>query len=128
MVQQLSTNTLTPEQQKALGEVKAQMQAAVTASAISNAVTSATKGTAATNVSALSSLQSTDLASQANVLIEQAKGLVTNKNYKEALGVLQQLTTVKLTPEQQKLVTDLKTQAQAAMASSALTNFFGGRK
>ena len=73
--------------------------------------------------------------SQTQALIEKAKGLVTNEKYKDALAVVQQLASVKLTPEQQTLVDGLKTQIQTALAksaagdaASALGNILGGKK
>lgn len=55
------------------------------------------------------------MTAQAQTLIDKAKGLVDSKP-QEAMGVLSQLTNLKLTPEQQKVVDDLKAKAQAALA------------
>jgi hypothetical protein len=73
--------------------------------------------------------------SQAQTLIDKAKGLVTDEKYKDALTVLQQLSNVKLTDEQQKLVDSLKAQIQTALANTAGTNaaaalnsILGGKK
>jgi hypothetical protein len=72
---------------------------------------------------------------QASGLIYNAQGLVKDQKYQDALNVVQQLSTLKLTPEQQKLVDGLKTQIQAALAkatgadaASALGNVLGGKK
>jgi hypothetical protein len=72
---------------------------------------------------------------QAQALIDRAKGLVTEQKYQEALGSLGQLSNLKLTPEQQKLVDDLKAQIQSALAkaiptnaASALGGALGGKK
>jgi hypothetical protein len=74
-------------------------------------------------------------STQAEQLIDKAKGLVGTEKYQEALSVVQQLTNMKLTPEQQKLVDDLKAQIQTALAkaagtnaASALGNILGGKK
>jgi hypothetical protein len=68
-------------------------------------------------------------------LIDTAKGLVTDQKYQEALNVVQQLSSQKLTAEQQTLVDGLKAQIQAALtkaagtnAASALGNILGGKK
>ena len=60
-------------------------------------------------------------STQAQGLIDKAKSLVAGSNYPEALSTLQQLTNVKLTPDQQKLVDDLKAQIQKAMGASSKT-------
>lgn len=58
-------------------------------------------------------------ASKAQELITQAKGLVDAKKYADASNILQQLAALKLTPEQQKLVEDLKATIQQALAKQA---------
>jgi hypothetical protein len=74
-------------------------------------------------------------STQAEQLVDKAKGLVGSEKYQEALNTVQQLTNMKLTPEQQKLVDDLKAQIQTALAkaagtnaASALGNILGGKK
>jgi hypothetical protein len=74
-------------------------------------------------------------ASQIEGLIYNAKGLVANQQYQDALNVIQQLSSMKLTAEQQKLVDSLKAQIQTALAkvtgsdaASALGNVLGGKK
>lgn len=56
---------------------------------------------------------------QAQGSIDKVKALIAEKNYTEALAAVQDLSAMKLTPEQQKLVDDLKVQAQKAMADAA---------
>jgi hypothetical protein len=62
-----------------------------------------------------------DATAKANALIEQAKTLIGQTKYTEALNTLQQLGNVKLTPEQEKLVASLKEQIQKAMAAGSAT-------
>lgn len=58
-------------------------------------------------------------SAQAQSLIDKAKGLVEAKKYPEAMDMVKQLSSMKLTADQQKLVDDLKALIQKQMAGSA---------
>ena len=49
-------------------------------------------------------------ATQAQGLIDQTKALLSEKKYQDALGAVQKLASLKLSPEQQTLVAGLKTE------------------
>ena len=60
--------------------------------------------------------------SQAQGFIDKAKAYVSEKKYTEALDSLKGLSNLKLTPEQQKIVDDLKAQIQKALASAGASD------
>ena len=80
----------------------------------------AAKPAAEQAVKAVSETANTAVAeatAKANTLIAQAQSLMGQSKYTEALNIVQQLSSLKLTPEQEKLVASLKDQIQKAMAS-----------
>lgn len=60
-----------------------------------------------------------EIAAQAAALIEQARAHINKKEYQAALNVLQKVSALKLTPEQQKLVQELQATAQRELAKAA---------
>lgn len=76
-----------------------------------------------------------DTSAKAQELLTQAQKLVGDQKYEEAGNVLQKLADFQLTPEQQKMLDDLKATLQKAMESEAvkqgtkaLGNMLGGEK
>ena len=58
-------------------------------------------------------------------MIDKAKNLVADGKFSDATTVLQQLTGLSLTVEQQKLVDGLKDQIQKALAAKAAADAAG---
>ncbi len=141
------------EAQKAVEAAKpateqAASAAATTATQTAQAVSEAQKSVPAVSAAAATAAQTMQAAAtqavasatstattQVQGLIEKAKGLVSNQKYQDALTVVQQLSSLQLTPDQQKLVDGLKAQIQSALAASAtsnaasaLGNILGGKK
>lgn len=76
-----------------------------------------------------------DASAKAQEILTQAQNLVGEKKYEEAASLLQKLSNIELTPEQQKLLDDLKATIQKAMQSEAVNegtkaigNMLGGEK
>ncbi len=64
----------------------------------------------------------TATASEAQGLIDKVQGYVTDSKYSDAANLLKELSSMKLTPEQQKLVNDLTAQVQKSMADAAASD------
>jgi hypothetical protein len=62
---------------------------------------------------------------QAQSLIDKAQGLVSEKKYSDALNTIKQLSSFKLTADQQKEVDNLKAKIQELMANSSVSNAVG---
>jgi len=67
----------------------------------------------------------TAASSQAQGLIDKAKSLVDSNQYADASKILQELSSMKLTAEQQKIVDDLKALVQKKLADQG-TSALGG--
>ncbi len=74
---------------------------------------------AANNLAAASSVALDVAKGQAQALIDQAQKMVAGSKYEDAANILKQLSGVKLSSDQQKLVSDLQAVVQKAIAGKA---------
>ena len=109
----------TPEARKTTDSAMAEAANAVTKS--SEALKQAAEKTQAEAQRAVEQSQAIGAAAteKAQALLDSAKKLADQNNWSEVMSVLQQLANVKLTPEQQQLVDDLKKQAQQHLTRGA---------
>jgi uncharacterized lipoprotein NlpE involved in copper resistance len=89
------------------------------ATGVSKAIESAKPAVekAVTDAQATATTAATDASAKANSIIDQAKALIGQNKYSDALNSLSSLSNLKLTAEQEKIVADLKAQIQKAMSS-----------
>lgn len=100
------------------------------ATAVEAARTSAQQAAAqvkevATKVGRETAIEVDSLRAQAQGVLDRARSLAAEKKYSEALSSLKQLADLKLTPENQRRVDDLKAQIQKLMSSETVSNALG---
>lgn len=78
---------------------------------------------------AISPTPTDSVTAQFNTVVTNAKKYIADKNYQGALDELKKLSDVKLTDDQQKIVDDLKAEAQKLLSAGSMvdaaTNLFG---
>lgn len=117
-----ATNAAAPALRETAESMK-QDAAAVSSQAQSNANQAADQVQAAADQTSAQLQQATATATpEVQNLVQQARNYLNDKKYAEALGTVQRLTNLKLTPEQQKLVDDLRAQVQSAMAKAGASD------
>lgn len=99
------------EAPKAPAETKSQTEA------VKSAVTEA--NTQAQNAADTAKAQATSTVAKAQSMIDEARKLIANEKINEAVTVLNVIANLKLTPEQQALVDNLKQKAQKFLADAA---------
>ncbi len=105
--------------QKAAEAPKPAPEPAPVAAAAATDASQAASAASQTQALAAAAAVPSAMDTQVQGLIYNAKGLVANQQYEAALDAVQQLSSQKLTPEQQKVVDDLKAQIQTALAKAA---------
>jgi hypothetical protein len=117
-----TTEALKARAENAASEVKETAQQAATEVKAAAEKTATEVKQTAQNLAANATSNLDKLRAEAQNLIEKAQSLVKDKRFEDATGIVQKLSNMSLSPEQQKSLEDLKSQLKALMSNQVVTN------